>query len=46
MENEKQYVYIPLEEYKTLLMVYAQYLMMIEPVEKEKELQKEKIGFK
>lgn len=41
MENEKQYVYIPLEEYKQLLMVYAQFLLLYCPDEKEKEEAKE-----
>lgn len=44
--EEQQYVVITLEEYKTLLMVYAQYLLMTQPVKKDKEPQKEKIGFK
>lgn len=50
MENEKQYVYIPLEEYKQLLMVYAQFLLLYCPDEKEeaKEAEKTKrlIGFR
>lgn len=43
-KDKKQYVMITLEEYKNLLIAYAQYCMMIQPQPKEKV--KEKIGFK
>lgn len=47
-KDKKQYVMITLEEYKNLLIAYAQYCMMIqmqqEPAPKVKA--KEPIGFK
>lgn len=47
-KDKKQYVMITLEEYKNLLIAYAQYCMMIqmqqEPTAKVKA--KEPIGFK
>lgn len=44
-KDKKQWVMIELEEYKNLLIAYAQYCMMIQqPQPKEKV--KEKIGFK
>lgn len=48
-KDKKQYVMITLEEYKNLLIAYAQYCLYIqmqEPAPKEKAKAKEPIGFK
>lgn len=47
--EDEQYIVITLEEYKNLLLAYAQYCLLVQPKDKEpkdKEPQKEKIGFK
>lgn len=46
-KDKKQYVMITLEEYKNLLIAYAQYCMMIQMQQPEPKVKaKEKIGFK
>ena len=44
--EDEQYVVITLEEYKNLLIAYAQYCLLIQTQKEVKEPQKEKIGFK
>lgn len=46
-KDKKQWVMVELEEYKNLLIAYAQYCMMIQLQQPQpKEKVKEKIGFK
>lgn len=46
-KDKKQYVMITLEEYKNLLIAYAQYCMLVQYQQPQpKEKAKEKIGFK
>lgn len=45
-KDKKQYVMITLEEYKNLLIAYAQYCMMIQMQQEPKVKAKEPIGFK
>lgn len=46
-KDKKQWVMIELQEYKNLLIAYAQYCMMIQMQQPEQEPKvKEKIGFK